>query len=458
MRRRVLAALLFVALLAAGYGVRAGMSTQWTYTGGDSFIYMGLANELVEHGRYAARLPPWVPDRPKDPPLSYARPPGYPLLLAAVAPPGGAYTAYYPPVKRVQRALDLLTCALIFLMAWQLGGAAAAWPAFGLALVHPVLLLYAGSIMSETLATLLSAAALVLLLRPQRGLLALAAAGGVIALGTLVRADGVLLLPVALLAALLSPSRLRGVGVVVLGFALVFAPWPLRNLRRFGAAHPLGALCDTRGQPIPRTGFLRWYSTWLVSEEQLPTTLWCALRPECRPNLAAYPPEAFRTAVERVEVERLFGLRASEGYSARVDAGFRRLTWERTTAEPLRTLGVAPLRRALHLMLRGDDLPIRSVGSPWPVPRQRVGPLLSLLNGVVVVLALGGLWGLWRRGRALGLLCAAALALRLGFLSVGGFVEARYMVELLPLLLVLCGVCYTALRSAHAHRNQRQRS
>lgn len=56
----------------------------------------------------------------------------------------------------------------------------------------------------------------------------------------------------------------------LLVFALAFSPWPLRNLVRFGAPHPTGELCDTRGQALRGAGLMSWFATWLAEESELP--------------------------------------------------------------------------------------------------------------------------------------------------------------------------------------------
>lgn len=69
------------------------------------------------------------------------------------------------------------------------------------------------------------------------------AVGAVTGLGSLARADGLLLLAIAVLAVILSKqNRARGLGALLVGFVLVLGPWWLRNLSAVGSVANPGGL------------------------------------------------------------------------------------------------------------------------------------------------------------------------------------------------------------------------
>lgn len=463
-RLRVVEIVAFCLLLGAGWLLRARVGSGWTFTGSDSYNYMGAAEELAEKGRYAFRLPTWYPDRTL-PPLGYCRPPLYPLLLSVLDhPPVHSYEQFFARIKPLQRALDLLTCALTFFLAWRISSRLhiSAWAAFLLALANPFLIFFTASVLTETLAILLTTATFCFLLlaldeRVRRPRLWLAFAGATAALGMLTRLDGVLLLPCLGLPLVLrrDPPRLQVQGLLLAALAvlLVYGPWPLRNLVRFGAPHVLAVPCNVRGEAIERAGYLKWFATWMVAEEQGPQTLFCLVRPGCVATVQSYPPEAFDSSEEKRDVARLFALREREGFSLRVNDGFVALAQRRARNHPLRTFVVLPLRRALHMWINRNDLPLRSSREmPWP--QVTIAPARHLLeiNILFDLLLLAGLFVLLARPerdlqRRAGALALLAVVLRTGVLALVGFVDARYLLELMPLSLAVGSVAVGRLAS-----------
>jgi 4-amino-4-deoxy-L-arabinose transferase-like glycosyltransferase len=467
-RRRVLTALAVAAALALGVWLRTAALPGFTYAGSDSYAYLGAAAELAENHRFANRPPPWYP-RLGDPtvptPLSYGRLPGYPLLLATlIKPPVREYKDYLPVFARlrpVQTALDLLTCVVVFFLAGWLGGPLAAWPALLLAVTSPYLVLFCASVLTETLATCCSTIALGCLIaalyQRQRARLWWPLAGGVMALGMLVRIDGILLLPCLLVPALWpsavgAASRRAGVrltAVSLLVLLVVFSPWPLRNQLRFGDPHPFGRPCDVRGREMPHTAFFSWFATWLRQESDTPSTLFCFFHDDCRSSVQKYPPHAFDSAAERQAVEELFQLRAREGLSERVDAGFRALAQQRLRHHPFRSLIQLPLVRAYYQWTGPADQPLRSAPHPVPFFSAR-SYLFPRLSQYTALLGLVGLLLLWARARtrAAALVLTLAVLGRTAFMALIGFVENRYQLELLPAALALCGVALASPFSA----------
>jgi hypothetical protein len=453
--RRHAAAGLFALALLAGLGVRARVGYGWTFQGSDSWAYTGAAMELWQHHRFAIRSAPWLRASPREvPPPAYGRLPVYPLLLAAaVRPVGDCYDCFPGPAKALQWLLDLGTCVLVFLIARRLGGRWAAWPAFGLALLHPGLILYSNAILTETTATFLVTLTVALVVcsldpglpaRRARWMLLLAGAAG--ALATLTRIDCVLVL-VCLAVPFFwpHPGVKRRVALLGLGvFALCYSPWPLRNLAAVGAPHAFGGACDVRGREMQHTAFFGWFATWLEREDQTTGTLYCLLRPGCRDTIASYPLEAFDSPAERTRLAQLFNLRAARGLGPETDAGFRALTRERVRRHPLRSFVTLPLTRAYQQWTSRADQPLRATAphAPWPAVTAVVGSHLREVGIALAGLALAGLVALLlRRGppRALGLLLASVILARSAAFALIGFVDARYLLEVIPCVAALAG-------------------
>lgn len=447
-------------LLLLALGLRLRLGQNWTFAGSDSYAYLGAARELAEHHRYAFRLPDWYPDHSTVPPLGYCRLPGYPLFLSVVAflahrgwPALGAYELIFSRVKVAQAVLDVGSCLLVYLLARRLAGVRAARVGLVGAALCPPLVMFANSVLTEALATMLTTLYIVLLAlvlqastagpKPLRHRLWMASSA-VLALGCLVRIDTLFLLPTLLFpVAMRGREALRQLPGLVLTFVVCFAPWPIRNQISLGHPHPLGGQCDIRGNAMPHTSFFAWFATWVSREDETPPTLYCLFRRECVATTKTYPPTAFDSPAEREALQSLFDLRQREGMSADVDAGFRRLATERLRRHPLRTLIWLPLKRAFFLWLTPIDQPLRAT-SRLPGPDFLKYVRTPILYTQILIFGLG-LVGLWRaactsRLRAFAGLAAACLVLRTGALAAIGFVENRYVLELFPLFLVLVGV------------------
>ena len=469
----VVLALLVLALL-----LRLRVGHDWTFAGADSFAYLGAARELAENHRYAFRLPDWYPDHAAPRPLGYCRLPGYPIFLSLSAffpyrgwPALNDYGTIFARIKPVQALLDVGTGLLVYLLTRRLAGRRAALLALGLAALFPPLWLFANAILTETLATALSTCVVALLawevlpnerhprLRAHGPWLAAAVT---LALSALVRVDGLFLFPVLFLPVLrYGRQSLRVLPAVLLAFVVTFAPWPLRNQARFSHPHPLGGQCDVRGDAMQHTAFFAWFATWVTHESQTPQTLYCMFRRECVSTVGSYPPEAFDSIAEKAEVQRLFALRQQEGLSDRVDAGFRELALRRLRAHPLRTLIWLPVKRAFFLWATPLDQPLRATRSlPWPRLTRWVVPLLGPLQlGVLLLAALGVVRGLGRAStRPFAALAALCLLLRTAALSLIGFVENRYTLELYPLVMVLAGMGVATGPGSRLFRGPRAKS
>jgi 4-amino-4-deoxy-L-arabinose transferase-like glycosyltransferase len=157
------------------------------------------------------------------------------------------------------RLLGVLTGAgaivAVGLLARRLAGPRAGLIAAGLAAAYPTLIAADGAMMTESLYGALAAFSLIAAYRlveaPGVGRALLL--GALVALAALSRGEGLLLLPLLLVPLLRRPGGLRTTAVVVVAFAVVLAPWTIRNFVEFdrpvliateGGETLAGANCD----------------------------------------------------------------------------------------------------------------------------------------------------------------------------------------------------------------------
>jgi 4-amino-4-deoxy-L-arabinose transferase-like glycosyltransferase len=199
----------------------------------DGVYYDTLAKRLAHGLGYT-----WSwPDGVVTPVAHY--PVGYPWLLSL------AYRAFgdHPASALLLHALlgTLGAVALHVVASFGVSPRKARWAGLGMAL-HPALLFYLPAIMTEGVAASLLPIPFAIVLwgvsrRALPSSLSMTAAGAVLGLVALVRPQLVVLAPVLVwLAAsrVTGRARLAGPLLVLLGVALVIAPWALRNERAFG--------------------------------------------------------------------------------------------------------------------------------------------------------------------------------------------------------------------------------
>jgi hypothetical protein len=162
-----------------------------------------------------------------------------------------------------------------------------------------------------------------------------------------------------------------------------------------------------------------------------------------RPNVVL--PEMYDSDAEKAEVLALFERYNRELITPEVDAGFARLTAERTRRNPVRVLIVLPLLRAYAEWhpIPEWELPVRI---PWlrlPAERARYGAFdLGLVGLSVVGVLLLFFVGQWR----LAVLTLLALAFRTALPAIAHpFPVQRYVVEIYPALFALGIIGYAQL-------------
>lgn len=226
---------------------------------GDALTYH-LLGENIADGKGFERAPhpqlaPFEGWKPGVPTAEH--PPLFPLLVGLLTKLGA--TGYLAQ-KLLLCSVGTATVAFVGLAGRELAGPTTGLVAAGVAAVYPFLWVVDGSLMSETLYGALLAATLWLAIRfARRPSLGLAAGlGALVALAALTRGEGLLLVPLLLVPLAIRAgtawrSRLTLAAVAVGAFALVLAPWTIRNLTVFeepvlistnGNAVFVGSNCD----------------------------------------------------------------------------------------------------------------------------------------------------------------------------------------------------------------------
>jgi 4-amino-4-deoxy-L-arabinose transferase-like glycosyltransferase len=308
----------------------------------DSAGYLDSGVNLFTHATFAMTCDPrCIP--------TLWRTPGYPIVLGLLV---GVLKLPLGAVYVLQAVLDTVTTLLVAAIAWGAAGRRAGILAASVHGLNPFAAVFAGQIMTESVATLtLIAAVYVLwgLCQPARSARSIAwiALGLLLGFATLVRpalAPLSGLLPLAVFERARWREQARGWLLAAGAFAVMVAPWVARNwvTTRDGAADDsfrvLGSFSSPFYRRIATPGLERWYQTF---EEPF---VWD--RPREPPVVAKY----FLPG-EKERVERLFeGLRdAGVMVTPELDTEFNRLADERIAAHPFRTTIWPPLSRAGRL-------------------------------------------------------------------------------------------------------------
>ncbi|MGB6429318.1 MAG: glycosyltransferase family 39 protein [Candidatus Acidiferrales bacterium] len=438
----------------------------------DTVMYEALGHNIVLHHAYAYLKGQTLV--PTD-----VRVPGYPLFISVI------YIFFGNSQRAIlvaQAFVDLGTCVLISILAASLApersrtrvAIAAVW----LAATCPFVANYTASALTEVLATLFSAAALLVLVWADQsepgpggaarkpGSWRLWFFGGVIVgLGSLVRPETPIMLaaPALVLAVRwCKPSdwaRLVRTGLLLaVGLLTPLLPWAARNWITLHEVQFLTArYIDMPGSYIP-VGFYAWTHTWMVSYADVDNVL---NRLEHEPiNITDFPSYAFDSAEERTRVETLLVDQHQNSFvfSPAADAQFAELARERTARDPLRTYVSVPLRRGLTLWFtpRTEMLPYE--GQWWPPIRPwseydmdfAVGLLFTMLNYFYAGLALAGAY-LMRKQRGVALL-VVFIIVRTAFIAIEHFtVEPRFVLPCVPAVLALAALVWARRSPGEMH-------
>ena len=441
MRRASLPFLMVVLLLGGVF--RFCIVRRYTSSSPDGEQYHRIARELVRAKRFSLGPPPA--------PLTYSRLPGYPLFLALVA--GRAQDSAQTSVFRAAVAntvLDLAVGLLLGLLLYEF--AFPVWTgyvAFALVAFCPLMFLFASYRLSESLATFLGTLAFFLAVRSRKSasFAAAAACGLVSGAALLVRADMVTEIP-ALVLLLWNRSwppkvRVKRTVVMLATIAIALLPWALRNTIQFGQLHITGAEWPAQdGEPLP-TGPMQWMRTWAAgrpSDGDLSSKL--VFRESFSPDQVVLP-RMYDSADERAEAVSLLEELRRRGLTAAVNDRFLGLAQRRRRARPFYVFVQLPLARAKRLYEappRGD-YPIRIGFLHLPESWQAT---FNGANAIIYLLALAGAVILLRDSRrrylATAIIVAIAARTLLHLWAVPTFVCQRYLVEVMPLLILMCTV------------------
>src|SRR5271170_2626980 len=449
------------AALGAGLALRLYFIWRFPFHSGDTKFYEELARNWLYHGVYGLYIRGELT-------AVDMRVPGYPAFLAAI------YFALGRSARVVmvaQALVDLGTCVLAALIAARLAPvsrrAVAATAALWMAALCPFTADYTAVVLTETLATFFTTAAvLVLIYFPADPALDASAdsllqgksfffAGwflllGIIAgLGTLVRPETPLVLAAAGMTLCIRwwrranwPRLILATCWMCAGLLLPLAPWAARNARTFGRVEFLGPrYAQTYGDFIPR-GYFSWTQTWMTRFGEAYLVTWSLGNQPI--GIEAIPASAFDSDAERARVAGL--LERYNGDLAMtpvLDREFANLAAERTARNPLRTYFFAPAGRiaAMWFTPRIELLPYS--GKLWPPgERWRGNPAdfgVTLGFGILSCAYLGlAAVGWWRyRAELAATFLILFVAIRTLAMTQLQTVEPRYVIECFPVIVAL---------------------
>jgi hypothetical protein len=425
---------------------RIAIVVTWHKTGGDGVQYYSLAEQLRASNTLAFEA-----GRP-----SYSRLPGYPLFLAYVVAPGDSVT-----LERHVRAATIANVLLDLLSALLLWGTAKrlavprAW-AVGLTFLSlPTIWLMSCFAMTESISTAAAAAELYLavrLLEEPRFALALIA-GIVVGFAQLVRLDAVCAAPMLAYACMRGPASCSGRLRLAVAFAstalIVFAPWPIRNVTRFGRAHFASSTSRTvDGHPFG-DGFYDWARTWADSAQgdSFPELYFVYAWQYQIDRPGAIPSKSYDNEEEKRRLIATLQRYNAEGFSPRVNQQFVELARERFSKHPFRSLVTLPLRRVFHLFTGEPDYDMPMEVNWLGIPFLR--PLFGLIDLCMILLATVGAAITWRHNRPLFCLMVPPVLLRISIyaFAIPHAATHRFLVESFPFFIILAAVALNRPRS-----------
>jgi hypothetical protein len=439
-------------LLALGLGTWLRLWFLWHFpqVNGDGLVYGDIAKNWLLHGIYG-RTEYTASGAVIHPTL--IRLPGYPLFLAACFRIFGV--DHYGAVLYLQVAIDLVTALVVSWTARAVAGERAGLWALFLAALCPFTANYAAAPLTETLSIFcvaVACAALVWLqMRPGWGPCLLLALSWSYA--TLLRPDGALL-AIACFAAIIIFANRGLVGFPAIGraralrlaliagmFSVVpFFFWTARNLRTFHVLEPLAPRYATDPGELTAPGFQRWMKTWAVDFASTSDIYWNVDTAPVDVNLL--PTRAFDSTAQREETEDIFAdYNQTSTITPAIDARFNTLARERERAHPLRSYVVLPLLRVLDMWLRPRTEMLNIELRWWQYDRHNAetdfAAAYAALNLAYIILAAWGAWRLRRRAAMLVAAIAIYSLLRSLLLATIEAPEARYTVEVFPMLCIL---------------------
>lgn len=453
-----------IAALLAGLALRLYFILHFPFHAGDTKYYEELARNWMDHGVYGLFM------GGKLVPLDM-RVPGYPAFLI------GVYSVFGRSdltVMVVQVVIDLMTCVLTALIAARLAPASkrniAATVALWLAALCPFTANYTAVVLTETLATFITAGVILIfvsiLVHPdmkisrgaiqKRKLLKYVGwffLGGLLTgVGTLVRPETPLVLIAMgiILCVLWRRSAdwwklTLAVAWMAAGLLLPLTPWAVRNVVTLRRVQYLAPRYAQTGNDYAPLGFFKWTQTWMVRFGDSYLAPWKISPGSEEPiRIETLPGYAFDSDAERSRVAALLDVYNTQfKITPELDAKFAEIARERIAAHPLRTYLLIPIERSFFMWFtpRVELLPY--TGKLWP-PLQKwrrnkdefdttLG--FGVLGIVLIGMAMVGAW--WYRSRAGIAFLLTFLLVRTAFLTQLQTVEPRYVIECFPVILAL---------------------
>lgn len=437
--------------LLAGFALRLLFVWRFPHEWPDSFVYEELARNLIDHRIYGLFL-----GGGKLTPLDI-RVPGYPAFVASVYLLFGCSPL---AAMLTQVVIDLATCVLTALLASLIAPATLRRRAFvaalWLAAMCPFTASYTAVLVTEILATFLTAAALVLFVKayqnqdqnrelvPTAGIWNPAPwfwGGLLVGLATLVRPESPLLLIAVGLLLLIQwwrpahwPKLLRTGTLLAVGVAAPLLPWAARNwytLRTVQFLTP--RYYAIPGDYVPR-GFCAWTNTWLVRMRDVDQVFW-KLGDDPIP-IENVPNSAFDSPEERKRVAMLLDqYNATTTVTPEVDDAFGELARERAARHPLRTYVWISLRRSVSIWFTPRTECFLRADAPVALP---LTVAMVLANVLYLGLALVAAWR-WRYRSGV-LLLVAFMVVRTAFFAHVETPEPRYVLVCFPAVIALAAL------------------
>ena len=443
-------------LLAAGFALRLLLLHFRPPVSGDALVYGDIASNLLHHGRYALTSDGAVK-------ATLIRLPGYPLFLAFCFALFG--TGNFLAVVSLQVVIDVVSCCLLALLAYDLAGRHVGSIALALFMLCPFTANYSVVPLTETLSIFCVALGFLALERwaassnLSKGrsvwfaLLACSAS-----FAALLRPDRILLFVVLFGAVLWTSFRSRSrplwrrfapallLPVIVAG---PLCAWSARNWSDFHVFQPLAPkYANDPGEEVA-LGFMRWYRTWGITYANTVEVYW--VYDGSLLSFADIPPRAFDSPQQRSETQQLVDRYNQETSSTpAVDSRFAALAQQRISAHPLRYYLVLPLARLADMWLqpRTELLKMPLIWWHWkdhPVYTLFSSSYAALNLGFLVVAAMGCLR--WRKKGfspqpVLAWSMLAFVLLRSALLATLDNAEQRYTIDCYPIVILLAALAF----------------
>jgi 4-amino-4-deoxy-L-arabinose transferase-like glycosyltransferase len=424
---------------------------KFPHVAGDTFIYGDIAKNWIDHGVYGFSHPGG------DPEPTWIRLPGYPGFLAICFFLFGR--EHYTAVMLVQLVVDVASCFVIADLARRMMDDRAGKIAFFLACLCPFTANYVASPMPETLSVFALASAYWCLYfaldETKHRWLAWLGCGLFIAMGTLLRPDGGILLAAVGLFLFVRlfrvPSERRHTvlaGLLVLAAALApLVPWAYRNWNTFERFQPLAPRYANDADEFVPLGYNHWVRTWMAEYVSVEDIYWNMPGTDVDVNLL--PKRAYDTPEEEARTRQLFAdYETRTAIWPELDEQFERLARERVARHRIRYYVELPLLKIADMWLRPrtENLPLDSrwwQGYEDDFWNSAKPAALALINMAYVGFAIAGCF-LRPRPRHL-FVVAAFLLIRTAFLGTLENPETRYTLECYPLIISLAAIAISRL-------------